>query len=149
MSDQSPILLVEDNATDVLLIRRALDKASVRNPLHVASDGDMAVAYLAGQPPYDDRRRYPLPGLVLLDLKLPKRSGHEVLSWVKTQPHLARIPVVVLTSSRLAGDVNGAYDRHANSYLVKPVRFDDLLRMMHAVQGFWIGEAEPPLVGDD
>jgi len=149
MNTEQPILLVEDNATDVLLIRRAMARASVRNPIHVASDGDLAVAYLAGEMPYTDRQRYPLPGLVLLDLKLPKRSGHEVLGWLKTQPQLARIPVIVLSSSRLPADVNGAYDRHANSYLVKPVQFDDLQRIIEAVQGFWISKAEPPLVGEN
>jgi len=147
MTTDRPILLVEDNATDVLLIRRALTRASISNPLHVVVNGDLAVAYLAGEAPYQDRQSHPLPGLVLLDLKLPKRSGLEVLSWVKTQPHLARIPVVILTSSRLPGDVNGAYDRHANSYLVKPVQFDDLRRMLEAVQEFWIRHAEPPDVG--
>ena len=144
MSDERLILLIEDNPTDVRLIRRALTKASVVNPVQVVADGDLAVAYLSGEPPFVDRQAHPLPGLILLDLKLPKRSGLEVLQWAKAQPVLSRIPIVILTSSRMPGDVHAAYDGHANSYLVKPVEFDELQRMMAAVNGFWIREAEPP-----
>jgi CheY-like chemotaxis protein len=145
MTDERVILLVEDNPTDVRLIRRAFTKASVANRIEVVTDGDLAVAYLAGEAPFIDRRAHPLPGLILLDLKLPKRSGLEVLRWLKTQPGVGRIPVVILTSSRRAVDVEAAYDGHANSYLVKPVQFDELQRMMAAVHGFWIREAEPPM----
>lgn len=147
MTDDSTILLVEDNPTDVLLIRRAFAQAAVANPIQVASDGDTAVDYLTGNAPYSDRTQYPMPGLILLDVKLPKRSGIEVLRWLKGRPVLARIPVVMLTSSSRAVDVNAAYDAHANSYLVKPVSFDDLRRMMTAVHGFWIRENEPPAAG--
>ena len=149
MSDDRAILLVEDNPTDVLLIRRAFSKAAVANPIHVVNDGDQAVSYLSGDTPFNDRRAHPLPGLILLDLKLPKRSGIEVLRWLKAQPEVRRIPVVILTSSRLKGDVEAAYDGHANSYLVKPVQFDELQRMMTSVHGFWIREAELPARGED
>jgi len=145
MNDDRLILLVEDNPTDVLLIRRAFTRASVLNPITVVEDGDLAVAYLGGQTPFEDRRTHPLPGLILLDLKLPKRPGIEVLRWAKAQPGVNRIPIVILTSSRLTVDVESAYDGHANSYLVKPVQFDELQRMMTALHGFWIREAEPPL----
>ena len=145
MMDERLILLVEDNPTDVRLIRRAFTRASVVNPIQVVADGDLAVAYLAGELPFADRQAHPLPGLILLDLKLPKRSGLEVLRWAKAQPGVSRIPIVILTSSRLQGDVHAAYDGHANSYLVKPVEFDELQRMMTALHGFWIREAEPPV----
>ena len=132
------ILLVEDNPTDVLLIKRALAKTRVANPISVVEDGDAAVAYLAGQGMYADRAQYPLPILIMLDLKLPKRSGLEVLAWLRGQENLRRIPVVMLTSSNGAGDVNAAYDEGVNSYLVKPVEFDGLVEMFKAVNFYWL-----------
>ena len=94
------ILLVEDDPNDILLIQRAFRKANLTTALRVVKDGDEAIAYLSGKGPYRDRRRYPLPVLILLDLKLPRRSGFEVLQWLKARLGLRRIPVVVLTSSR-------------------------------------------------
>jgi CheY-like chemotaxis protein len=138
------ILVVEDDANDVLLIRRAFRKAEILNPLQVASDGDAAVDYLAGRPPFDDRDQHPLPVLVLLDLKLPRRSGLEVLEWLRKQPGLKRLPVVVLTSSRETRDVNRAYDLGASSYLVKPVGFDTLLDMVKSVHHYWFALSEKP-----
>ncbi|MBE9104651.1 response regulator, partial [Nostoc cf. edaphicum LEGE 07299] len=98
--EQDTILLVEDNHKDVLLLQRALRKANIVNPVQVVNDGDAAVLYLSGEEPYGDRTRYPLPVLILLDLKLPRRSGAEVLMWLRQQPELKRLPVVVFTSSR-------------------------------------------------
>lgn len=106
MSSEDTILLVEDNPKDVLLMRRAVKKAEIANPLQVVNDGDEAVLYLSGQAPYNDRTRYPLPVLILLDLKLPRPSGAEVLMWLRQQPVLKRLPVVVLTASREYMDVN-------------------------------------------
>src|SRR5438270_829679 len=103
------ILLVEDNDDDVLLVRRAFAKAKLGTPLAVVRDGDAAVEYLGGGGPYADRERHPLPALVLLDLKLPRRSGFEVLEWVRRHPVLRRLPVVVLTSSKETADVDRAY----------------------------------------
>jgi len=99
MAEASTVLLVEDNATDVLLIRRAFDKARLGNPLQVVGDGDAAVEYLSGTGRDVDRRQFPLPILILLDFKLPRRSGLEVLEWLRTQDALRRLPVVMLTSS--------------------------------------------------
>ncbi len=135
---QHTLLLVEDQSNDVLLIRRALSKAGIANPLQVVSDGDQAVAYLAGEGDYGDRERFPLPGVVLLDLKLPRRSGLEVLAWLRQQPGLKRLPVVVLTSSTENKDINRAYDLGANSYLVKPVDFGPLLDMLKMVGPYWL-----------
>jgi len=140
------ILLVEDNATDVMLIKRAFTKAGLRNPIASVADGDRAVAYLGGTGEYADRRAHPLPGLILLDLKLPRRSGLEVLEWMKQQPDLRRIPVVVLTSSAESVDVRRAYDAGANSYLVKPVVFDELHRMLQSVDEYWLRTNVPPVV---
>jgi CheY-like chemotaxis protein len=138
------ILLVEDDPNDVLLIQRAFRKANLANPIQVMNDGEAAVQYLSGQEPYADRDRYPLPMLMLLDLKLPRRSGLEVLEWLKQQPKLKRLPVVVLTSSREHTDLNRAYDLGANSYLVKPVAFDSLLNMVQTLNQYWLIINERP-----
>lgn len=142
------VLLVEDNPDDVLLTNRAFKRANLINPIQVVDDGDRAVAYLSGAPPFDDRGRFPLPVLILLDLKLPRRSGLEVLKWLRAVPGLRRLPVVVLTSSADSGDVNNAYDMGANSYLVKPVGFDALFDMVKVLQPYWlILNQQPALVG--
>jgi CheY-like chemotaxis protein len=140
------ILVVEDNPTDVMLIRRAFTKARIDSPLQVVRDGDTAVRYLAGAGDFADRAEFPLPGLMLLDLKLPRRSGLEVLEWLREQAGLCRLPVVVLTSSRQPQDVNRAYELGANSYLVKPVEFDGLQTMLGAVNRYWLSmNANPNL----
>lgn len=138
------LLLVEDDANDVMLFRRAKDKSNLANPLQVVEDGEAAVAYLSGQGQYADRNRYPLPTLMLLDLKLPRKSGLEVLAWLREQPGLLRLPVVVLTSSKESVDVGQAYDLGANSYLVKPVAFDKLLEMVKALGLYWLILNEKP-----
>ena len=132
------LLLVEDDPNDVALIRRAFKKARILNPLNIVHDGEEAIAYLAGQGEYADRSKFPLPAVVLLDLKLPRRSGHEVLAWLRQQPGLRRLPVVVLTSSSDTPDVRQAYDLGANSYLVKPVSFDGLMEMVKTLGLYWL-----------
>jgi CheY-like chemotaxis protein len=145
MSLEGPtILLVEDNANDLLLIQRAIRKAKLANPIQVATNGEEAIAYLAGGAPFADRELYPLPILILLDLKLPRKSGLEVLEWLRERPQLRRINVVVLTSSRESSDVNLAYDLGVNSYLVKPVSPDALLEMMKTVGMYWLIFNEKP-----
>lgn len=134
-SNQYSILLVEDDHNDVLLIKRAFQKVNIANPIIVVNDGEQAISYLAGREPYVDRN---LPVLVLLDLKLPRKSGHEVLEWLRTQPNLKRLPVVVLTASSESSDVNLAYDLGANSYLVKPVTFDSLVEMVKTLNLYWL-----------
>ncbi len=138
------VLLVEDNQDDVLLIQRAFRNAHLVNPLRVVGDGDEAVAYLYGEGPYADRSAHPFPVLMLLDLKLPRRSGLEVLAWVRGNERTRRLPIVVLTSSRESSDVNRAYDLGVNSYLVKPVAFDALLDMVRALSAYWLILNEPP-----
>jgi CheY-like chemotaxis protein len=148
MAEGSTVLLVEDNATDVLLIRRAFDKAKLGNPLQVVGDGDAAVEYLSGTGRYIDRKQFPLPILILLDLKLPRRSGLEVLEWLRAQDALRRLPVVILTSSGQPRDVNAAYDTGVNSYLVKPVGFEGLFDMLKAVGLYWVMFNTKPHVGN-
>lgn len=141
------VLLVEDDLADSKLIRRAFDKAEVVARLVRARDGDDAVAYLDGTGPYTDREEHPSPTLVLLDIKLPRRSGFEVLSWIRRDMRpLRRTPVVMLTSSRHAVDINRAYELGANAYTVKPDTQADMIRLLAAIQAFWIQNSEPPLV---
>lgn len=127
------VLLVEDNPGDALLIQRAFRKANLSNPIQIVKDGEEAVAYLAGQNIYADRGRWPLPGLILLDLKLPRKSGFEVLAWLRQQLELKHLPVVVLTASKAPADLKRAYDLGANSYLVKPVTSEALLDVLHTL----------------
>ncbi len=147
-SSQSVILLAEDEANDVFLMQRAFAKAKLINPVQVVSDGEMALSYLKGVGEFHDREKFPLPMLILLDLKLPRRSGLEVLAWIRDQePPIRRIPVVVLTSSKQSNDVNRAYELGANSYLVKPVAFEGLLDMVKALEMYWFIMNEQPEVG--
>lgn len=138
------ILLVEDDPNDVILIQRAFKKANTMDSIQVVTDGEQAVAYLAGNEPYTDREYYPLPEFVLLDLKLPRKPGLEVLEWLRQQPGLKRLPVVALTSSKLTADINKAYELGINSYLVKPMAFDDLLKMIKALKLYWLTFNEMP-----
>ena len=140
----SPILLVEDSPDDALLIQRAFRKANLANPVQLVRDGEEAVAYLSGAAPYDDRGQFPLPVFMLLDLKLPRRSGLEVLAWLRQESAVRRLPVVVLTSSREAVDVNRAYDLGVNSYLTKPVGFEALIEMVKNVNLYWLVLNESP-----
>ena len=132
------ILLVEDNPHDVLLTRRAFRKAGLDVPISALEDGDRAIAYLDGRGDFADRAAHPWPGLVLLDLKLPGRGGLEVLRWIRAQPHLDPMPVVVLTSSAEEEDVVQAYRAGANSYLRKPVSLDELTGLVAALHAYWM-----------
>lgn len=140
------VLLVEDDDNDVLLIQRAFRKVKLANPMQVVRDGERAIAYLRGDPEFSEHGKAPLPSMILLDLKLPRVSGHEVLGWLRSQEELKRIPVVVLTSSKESADVNRAYDLGANSYLVKPVRFDAPIEMVKYIDMYWFVMNEPPLI---
>jgi CheY-like chemotaxis protein len=131
------ILLVDDDANDVLLLERAFRKAGLSNVLRVARHGDEAIAYLSGEGPYGDRDHFPLPFMLLLDLKMPGTDGFDVLQWVRTEPDLKRLLVVVLTSSNLQSDVDRAYELGANSYLVKPVEFDQMVNMIQRFEAYW------------
>lgn len=141
---QHHILHVEDDANDVLLVQRAFRKAAVPALLQSVQDGEAAVSYLSGAEIYADRDRFPLPHLVLLDLKIPRKSGLEVLAWLRQHPRLHRLPVAVLTSSRHEKDIHLAYDSGANSYLVKPVGFDALLEMVRMIDVYWLRLNEKP-----
>jgi CheY-like chemotaxis protein len=121
MSQATPVLLlVEDNEDDVFIFRRVFARAGLTDRVQVAPDGEEAIAYLAGEGPYADRQRHPLPYLVFLDLKLPRRSGLDVLDWINAQEHLRGLPVIILTSSAEHRDIERTRDNGAQHYLVKP-----------------------------
>ena|SRR5207248_1415462 len=136
--ERSAILLVEDDEADILLLRRAFRNARIANYLVEVRDGQAAIQYLSGEGPYSDRTRYPIPFLILLDLRLPKLSGFEVLAWIREQPELVDLIIVVLTGSDRVPDVSKAHELGANSYLVKPGTFDELVEMVKRINGRWL-----------
>jgi len=137
MLNDQYILLVEDDENDVLLIQRAFQKAGLRHTLKVVRNGEQAMAYLAGSGAYANRDRFPTPFLVLLDLKMPGTDGFDVLQWIRAEPAWKRLLVVVLTSSNLQADVDRAYELGANSYLVKPVEFSEMLNLLQRFEAYW------------
>lgn len=146
MFDKNLFLLVEDSEDDVLLIRRAFAKANVRDALQVARNGDEALAYLKGEGRFSNRSEFPLPDLLLLDLKLPGKDGFEVLQFIRREPAFRALRVVVLTSSDDIRDINRAYQLGANSFVVKPVESDDFTSIVQAIQGFWLWMSKSPEV---
>jgi CheY-like chemotaxis protein len=138
VNDIATILLAEDLEDDIVLIRRALEKGGIQNPVQVVRDGEEAINYLSGMNPYSDRAKYPLPALLLLDLKMPKADGFEVLHWIQTQPYLKPLRTVVLTSSEDIRDVNRAYHLGASSFLVKPLDFENAVELAKTVTHYWL-----------
>jgi CheY-like chemotaxis protein len=129
------ILLVEDNPGDVRLIQEALRDGKVWNNPHVVTDGEAALDYVYRRPPFTDA---PRPDMILLDLNLPKKDGREVLAVIKGDHDLKRIPVVVLTTSKEEEDVHRAYNLAANCYVTKPVEFDEFMKVIRAIEDFWL-----------
>ncbi len=148
MNELAHILLVEDNRMDAELTLDAFHEAKLVNTIHVASNGEKALEYLFGRGKYADRNTFPMPNLVLLDLKLPGIDGFEVLRQVKTTPILKRLPVVILTSSKEEGDRALSYDHGANSYLVKPVSFEGFLGVVRQIEGYWLSLNIAPPEGE-
>ena len=139
------ILLVEDNPGDARLTQVALQEAKVNNILTVVSDGVAALAYLLKQGRYAQARR---PGLILLDLNLPMKSGFDVLNEIKTDEDLKLIPVVILTSSQAEQDIIKSYKLHANAFITKPIDLDEFLAAVKSLEGFWLEIVKLPLIGE-
>jgi len=133
MSEEQTILLVDDSANDLILMRTAFKKAGCTIALQEVHDGEQAIAYLQGEGPYCDRIKYPLPVIMLLDLNMPKMSGFDVLAWVRAQPVLKRLAIVILTASMRNEDVERAFDLGAPSFLVKPSELETLAAMMRCL----------------
>src|SRR5436309_14383558 len=121
---EHPILIAEDSENDAELVRAALKRARVTNPTQIVPDGECVIAYLKGEAPYGDRTKHPFPRLLILDIKMPRLNGFEVLSWIRDHPECAVIPVVIMSSSRDDRDVTKAYQLGANSYMTKPRRLE-------------------------
>ncbi|MDX2111310.1 MAG: response regulator [Verrucomicrobiota bacterium] len=138
------ILLVEDDPADVFLTQRAFRLSQIINPLIVVRDGEEAISYLIGEGKYAEREKYPLPRLIFLDLKLPRMSGLEFLTWLRQQEGLKRILVVVMTSSSEAPDINRAHDLGISCYLVKPVDFNALMEMIKSINMALVLLSEKP-----
>lgn len=140
MLNDVAILLAEDDENDIFLMGRAFDRASIPNPLFVVRNGQEALDYLAGTGDYAQRDKFPLPGLLLLDLKMPWMDGFDVLNWLRTQSQFDSLPVVVLTSSKLQSDVDKSRQLGVYDYRVKPHAFEDLVRLLDDVRKCWLDE---------
>src|SRR5215510_6004857 len=133
------ILQVEDDENDVFLLKRVFGQAGITCPVHTVTDGETAIDYLRGIGELADRKKHPLPCLVLMDLKLPGKSGLEVLQWIRHQPELKKLVVVMFSSSALDDDVERAYDFGANSYIEKPLNPTRLREIAQLLKGWWLG----------
>lgn len=142
----TPILLVEDSEDNVFLVRHALHKAGVTTPLEVVTSGEQALEYLAGTNGYSDWNQFPLPALVLLDLKMPGMSGFDVLKWIRQRPGLKALRVAMLTSSDMPSEIKLAHDLGANIFLTKPVELERLIQIMKTLHDHWLKQAQSPAV---
>ncbi len=138
------ILMAEDDTDDRLLAQEAMLESRVLNELYFVEDGVQLLSYLHGQGSYSDRTRYPMPGLILLDLNMPKMDGREALAKIKADKSLRRIPVVILTTSKAEEDMVKGYDLGAASYITKPVTFEALVELMKALGRYWVEFVELP-----
>jgi DNA-binding response OmpR family regulator len=145
MHDSRPILLIEDEPEAADLLRLAFKKAGLRRPLRVLSDGDAAIAYLSGEPPYENREENPTPCLVLLDLKLPCKSGLEVLAWLRSNSTTRPLPVVMITSSSAESDIEEALRLGIRAYCIKPADFEHLKKLARMIRRRAEGDNEDEL----
>lgn len=147
MKKKVSILLVEDDPMDIELTLDAFKEVRLDNDIRIVTSGEEALDYLFGRNQYADRAAHPLPDIVLLDIKLPGLSGLQVLQKIKNTPVLKRIPVIILTSSQEESDRSNGYDFGANSYLIKPVTFENFLTVVKQIYDYWLTlNIEAPLV---
>jgi CheY-like chemotaxis protein len=140
MLDHVPILLAEDDPNDAALMRRAFESAGFPNPLYIVHNGQEVVDYLEGSGEFSQRDRHPLPGIVVLDLKMPLMDGFDVLAWLRAHSQFDTLPVVVLTASKLEEDINKSRELGVYDYRVKPQAFTDLVRLLDDVRQCWLDE---------
>ena len=149
MTDKFCILQVEDDRNDIFFLEHAFKAAGITHPLQVARDGQEAIEYLSGTGEFADRARYPLPCLILLDLKLPRKDGFEVLEWMQGEPNLRQLTVIVFTSSARAADVDRAYHLGANSFVVKPSQLEERVELAKLIKSYWLHHHRMPSVCQD
>jgi CheY-like chemotaxis protein len=137
------ILLVDDEENDATLVKMAFKKANILNPVQWVKDGMEAVAYLNAEGIYADRTRYPFPQVLLLDLKMPRMNGLELLQWLRVNSHFRIIPTIIMTSSRHDADIEKAYDLGVNTYMIKPSSFNELTAMVKVMHEYWAISVKP------
>ena len=142
---QIEILLVEDNEGDVGLVEEVFQEAKIMNNLNIAEDGEEAILFLRKEGKFSN---VPSPDIILLDLNLPGKDGREVLKEIKEDDELKRIPVVILTTSKAEGDILKSYNLHANSYITKPVDFDQFIKVIKSIENFWLDIVKLPSKGN-
>ncbi len=142
--NSATILYVEDEPNDVQLLEACFSKIGVELTLRVAKDGQEAMDYLSGKGQFGDRPQHPFPTLVLLDLNLPRKPGHEVLEWIRHQPAFYTLPVIVFSASNREIDVHRAYALGANAFLVKPSSYTELLELVKILRAFWLEHSQLP-----
>ena len=137
------ILLVEDEENDATLVKMAFQKNNIPNPVQWARDGVEAIAYLNGDGVYANRERFPFPEVLILDLKMPRMSGLELLSWIREHPEYRVIPTIMMTSSRQDTDIEKAYNLGANTYMIKPSSFEELAKLVKLAHEYWAASVKP------
>ena len=140
------ILVAEDDENDVALLRRAISKVVHSHKIQVVSDGEQAIDYLRGEGVYSDRESFPFPNILILDIKMPRKSGLEVLEWLNQHPQCGIIPSVIFSSSDQPQDISRAYNNRANAYFIKPLSFNEWVELMEVIFGYWCRShvPEPP-----
>lgn len=144
-----PILIADDDEEDRMLLQDAMDESHLANPLHFVVDGQEVMDYLLNRGKFSDKEKYPSPGLVLLDLNMPKKDGREVLQEIKNTPALRCIPIVILTTSKAEEDILRTYDLGVNSYITKPVTFDGLVEIIRNLGKYWFEIVSIPYNRED
>jgi CheY-like chemotaxis protein len=132
------ILVAEDDENDVTFLRRAFRQAEITNPLQIVSDGQAVIDYLSGVGEFADRAQYPIPCLVLLDLKMPRKTGMEALAWIRGSGSFYSVPVIMLTSSVHPAEIGAAYQTGANAFVTKPSDTVDRTELAQMIKGFWL-----------
>jgi len=145
MNSNKAILLVEDDENDILLFERSARNASIQDALAIVRDGQEAIEYLSGHEQFADRARFPLPSLVLLDIKMPRKTGLDVLEWMSDKPHLRGMPVIMFSSSPRSDDVAQAYRLGASAFVVKPSSFERRNELVRVIKIFWLEFNHAPM----
>lgn len=143
---QSTILIVDDDENDIFFVKRAFTEIDVHCTFHILKNGQEVVHYLEGRSPYESREKFPLPMMILMDLKMPVMDGFEVLAWVRARPGIKVIPTIIFSSSDLPADITRAYELGANSFMTKSITYDGLLLKLQTLSKYWLEHCKHPMV---